>query len=414
MLRFILSALALCLLAAVLVVTLALDGTPTVLAPPHLDAVRTARARALLHDYDPRRLRDGEERSLVISRDELALILDHLARLLPDGAASVALTTGRLDVRLSLRVPVVPGTYLNLQLGLNQTDRLPEIVALQLGDLPVPAPLASRLAARALRSFYERAGLGEPGSLVRAVAFTDQQVMLRYEWQSSIVDALRLQLISPSQQARIRAFNDELVALCARHAGAVRLPELAAPLFAVAAARSADGGDPQADNQALLLVLTHYVTGRNLALLMPDAAQWPQPLAHPVRLQGRSDLVRHFLISALLAAAGGDALAGAMGTAKELEDSRRGSGFSFVDLLADEAGTLFGQRATASAESARRLQTQAAAAAADDAWLPSLAGLPERLGAAEFQRRYGAADTGAYRNMLRDIRQRLAALPVYR
>ena len=103
-----------------------------------------------------------------------------------------------------------------------------------------------------------------------------------------------------------------------------------------------------------------------------------------------------------------------MGTAKELEDSRRGSGFSFVDLLADEAGTLFGQRATASAESARRLQTQAAAAAADDAWLPSLAGLPERLGAAEFQRRYGAADTGAYRAMLQDIRQRLAALPVYR
>jgi uncharacterized protein YfiM (DUF2279 family) len=265
-----------------------------------------------------------------------------------------------------------------------------------------------------LRAFYERAGLGEPGSLVRAVEFADQQLVLRYEWQSSIVDALRLQLISPVQQTRIRAFNEELVAQCARHTGAVRLPELAAPLFAVAAARSAEGGDPQADNQALLLVLTHYVTGRSLALLMPDAAQWPQPLAHPVRVQGRSDLVRHFLISALLAATGGDALAGTMGTAKELEDARRGSGFSFVDLLADEAGTLFGQRATASADAARALQLKAAAALTDDAWLPALAGLPERLGAAEFQRLYGDADTDAYRAMLQDIRQRLAALPVYR
>ena len=414
MLRFILSALALVLVLVLLGLTLVLDRAPTVVAPAHLDAVRTARARALLHDYDPRRLRDGEVRTLAISREELTLLLDHLARLLPEGAASVALAPGRLDARLSLRLPAVPGVYLNVQLGLTQTSRLPEIAELKLGALPVPAPLATRLAARALRAAYARAGLGEPGSLVRAVEFADQQLVLRYEWQSRIADALRLQLISPAQQARIRAFNDQLVAHCAGHMGAVRLPELAAPLFAFAATRSAAGGDPLADNQALLLVLTHYVTGRSLALLMPDAARWPQPLVRPVRLQGRSDLVRHFLISALLAATGGDALAGTMGTAKELEDARRGSGFSFVDLLADEAGTLFGQRATASAEVARALQLKAAAALSDDAWLPALAGLPERLGAAEFQRLYGDADTDAYRAMLQDIRQRLAALPVYR
>ena len=414
MLRVLLAALALCVGAVLLLLVLVLDTSPSVVGPAHLDAVRAARARALLHDYDPRQLRDGEERTLSLSREELGLVLDHLARRLPGGAADVALGPGRLEARLSTRLPPLPGSYLNLKLVLAGTGRLPSVTEFRIGSLTLPSALASRLVSRAMAAAYARAGLGEPGSLMREVSFTADRLVLRYEWQSHIADALRAQIISPAQQARIRDFNAALVTQCARHERTVRLPELAAPLFAQAALRSAAGGDPQAENEAVLLVLTHYVSGRSLALLLPDAAQWPQPASLTVRLQGRADLVRHFLISALLAATGGNALADTVGTAKELDDSRRGSGFSFVDLLADEAGTLFGQRAVASAVTAVALQTQAAAALSDDDWLPALAGLPERLSAAEFARRYGEVGSPAYQTTLADLRQRLSALPLYR
>ncbi len=72
-------------------------------------------------------------------------------------------------------------------------------------------------------------------------------------------------------------------------------------------------------------------------------------------LHGRHDLPRHFMGSAAIAVSGGGALSQAIGLFKEIDDSRGGSGFSFVDLLADRVGTRFGSLAVASRASARRI-----------------------------------------------------------
>jgi uncharacterized protein YfiM (DUF2279 family) len=60
-------------------------------------------------------------------------------------------------------------------------------------------------------------------------------------------------------------------------------------------------------------------------------------------LLGRYDSAQHFVISAALAAWAGEPAANAIGVYKEIDDSRRGSGFSFADLAADRAGTRFGE-----------------------------------------------------------------------
>ena len=60
-------------------------------------------------------------------------------------------------------------------------------------------------------------------------------------------------------------------------------------------------------------------------------------------LNGRHDSAQHFVISAALAAWAGEPVAEAIGLYKELDDARRGSGFSFADLAADRAGTRFGE-----------------------------------------------------------------------
>ena len=46
--------------------------------------------------------------------------------------------------------------------------------------------------------------------------------------------------------------------------------------------------------------------------------------------------------------------------------------------------------------------------------MPLAADLPERLSEAELQRRFGGTAGAAYRDTMREIERRLAALPLYR
>jgi uncharacterized protein YfiM (DUF2279 family) len=393
---------------------LLLQGTPAVEGKPRLDAVRTARARALLREHDPRQLHDGDERKLSLSADELALILDYVLGNGTDGAAEVRLGPGLLEAGFSRRVPSVPlMPWLNIVLQLAETRALPRFARLQVGMIEIPPPVANWLALRILEQVYARAGMRDPGSLVRTVSFAEDRLNLRYEWQNAVAERLREQLVPAEQKVRIREFHDQLVATVSRFDQAINVPELAAPLFAFAQAR-ADGGDAIADNRAALLVLARYVSDRSLSLLLPDAARWPAPKHLSVRLQGRRDLAQHFFISALLAATGGDALANTVGVAKELDDARHGSGFSFIDLLADEAGQRFGRRATHEVDEAIALQQLAAGLRNDGDWLPNPHGLREHLGESEFRQLYGSVESGMFREAMADISQRLARLPLYR
>jgi len=162
-----------------------------------------------------------------------------------------------------------------------------------------------------------------------------------------------------------------------------------------------------------LLVLAAYVNGRDLEMLVPEASSWPRPRRIPVTVHGRRDLAQHFLSSAVLAATGGDAFSQAIGLFKEIEDARGGSGFSFPDLLADEAGTRFGNMATASAGSAVELQRRAAMAD-ESALVPDPQGLEERMSETEFGQRYGGVGGAGYERELREIARRIDDSPLYR
>jgi hypothetical protein len=82
-------------------------------------------------------------------------------------------------------------------------------------------------------------------------------------------------------------------------------------------------------------------------------------------------------------------------------------------LLADEAGNRFGERATASRESALALQQLAASSRRDADWLPSPEGLRERLSETEFRQRYGGLEGPAFREVMHEIGARLDRLTLY-
>ncbi len=191
------------------------------------------------------------------------------------------------------------------------------------------------------------------------------------------------------------------------------LDALLVPMLALARERSAQGRAVE-ENRSMLVVLAFYVNGKGLAALVPSARTWPMPRRRMVTLAGRTDFPQHFTISAALAASAGSPLSDAVGLYKEVDDSRRGSGFSFNDIAADRAGTRFGEMATARASDIQRLYRTAEGGLRESDLVPDVRDLPEFMTEAEFKRRFGGVGQPAYVKMLAEIERRIAGLPLYR
>jgi hypothetical protein len=192
--------------------------------------------------------------------------------------------------------------------------------------------------------------------------------------------------------------------------GGREFPRLLGEAFALAKDRS-HGGDPVAENRAALAALAETVMGGRLPGKRGGALV---KRTTGVRLGGRGDLAQHFALSAWLAASGGEGLSDLAGVYKELKDAQGGSGFSFTDLAADRAGSRFGETCTRSPAWARAMQTRLAGTGESDRFFPAIADLPEFMGQAEFQRRFGGVGQPAYRRMAAEIEGRIAGLAIYR
>jgi uncharacterized protein YfiM (DUF2279 family) len=129
-------------------------------------------------------------------------------------------------------------------------------------------------------------------------------------------------------------------------------------------------------------------------------------------LGGRTDLAKHWALSAAMAATVGTEVSSAMGMWKEISDSGpSGSGFSFVDLTADRSGIQFARalldEETTSATRARLLLAQ------DADLLPVAAlALSEGMSATDFSKRFQSVDSAEYQKQItlidRLLAQRLA------
>ena len=130
-----------------------------------------------------------------------------------------------------------------------------------------------------------------------------------------------------------------------------------------------------------------------------------------IPLHGRQDSAQHFVVSAALAAWAGEWAADVIGLDKEMRDARSGSGFSFADLAADRAGSRFGELVAADSP---RLRAVLQRPLSDGDLAPSLAGLPEGLSVAEFERCFAVPESADYRQLITEIERRLDEMPLYR
>ena len=103
--------------APVALVVFGAQSEPLVHPTKSMDQTDVARAKALLRQHDPRRLRDGETRTINASERDVNLLLQHALPFAERQRSSVDLADGSAIIRYTLSLPDNPvGNYLNLTL----------------------------------------------------------------------------------------------------------------------------------------------------------------------------------------------------------------------------------------------------------------------------------------------------------
>jgi hypothetical protein len=149
------------------------------------------------------------------------------------------------------------------------------------------------------------------------------------------------------------------------------------------------------------------IAGRKLEI---GRAGEMEALRARITLGGRNDLSRHFWVSAALTVLSDEGRALAVGIGKELMDSiPGGSGFSFVDLLADRGGIRFAVSATKNKEAARAMQSKILDKLNAGDYLPSIEGLPEGISSEVFQAEYGGLNGTKTQHLNEEIIHRLTS-----
>jgi len=128
-----------------------------------------------------------------------------------------------------------------------------------------------------------------------------------------------------------------------------------------------------------------------------------------VTLRGRNDWARHFATSAALNVLASESVGRAAGLLKEEWDAGKGgSGFSFADLMADEAGLRFAAAAIRDDASAARIQQQLVSGSVKiDDLFPPADGLPEGIPAERLRDHFGGIGGAGYQLVENDLNRRL-------
>ncbi|MGR8949648.1 MAG: hypothetical protein ACU84Q_16520 [Gammaproteobacteria bacterium] len=388
----------------------AVEREPSVIATSNLSTPKIERAKALLSEHDPRRLKDSETKTLSVSAEELALVANHLIQRFGSGGAEVSLANNLITSRASIKLPGDKlSYYLNVDTELTSGDRSLAVQQLKVGKLDIPPLVANTVAKFIFLHIYRNADIPNARDLIQGISISPRQLSVTYQWQEGLIEAVRDRLISKKDVSRLRYYNQALAEIVDKAPKKFALEQAVEQLNA----KIRPDADPVEENRAMIITLSNYVNGRRMSALIPEVKNWPLPKKVKLISHSRHDLAQHFLTSAALAVTAGSDLSDAIGLFKEIDDSDGGSGFSFKDLAADRAGTQFGQIAVTSATRAERLRHAITRGIAENDLIPGLTGLEENMTEQQFKSRYGGVDGEKYRAVVADIDARIQRSPLF-
>jgi hypothetical protein len=375
------------------------------------------RAKKILHEGS--KTKPDEIGIIELTKDDLNLAGNYLLNRYSKSAANLEFKNNELRFMVTMTLPENSlGKYLNIsfRLGNIEGNDLPVITKFKAGKLLLPA----KFAAFVIDTIIQHSSLNEYFILatrpIKAVKIEGQQLTITYFPNKDTLLQARNFLTHTGDNSTLNIYQQKLAEIVAEHDPAWRLSlaELLRPLFELAYQRSTLETAID-ENRVAIATINEYVNKQESQKLLaiPDNST-VSGQQYAAFLYKRIDLAQHFIGSATLTASVNKQAAQIAGVEKELSDAQGGSGFSFIDLTADKAGTRFGELAISSPESARRMQKAMSEIKDYSDFMPDPRDLPEHMNEAEFKQRFESVNSPVYQEISRQIDDRISAMPIYR
>ncbi len=376
--------------------------SPVVIQAETLDAAGAMRAKKLVKTSLAALRSDQEEAVLEASADDFNGVIALVSRGYRKLTGRVNITDLGMESAFSLYVPQNPfGKYLNFRVGLVPSSAGLKIDHVELGSLSLPGDSSLKIAEWiANRLLGDNQGSYLINS-IRSVEFENDMIRVRVRPIPDLerrlsrlrgrVKLVRDDLALLGDPRIIRLYYTKLCALTLEWQTQPRVSfsKYIDQAFQLAASRSHTAAQARTENQAALLALVLHLGSNRFETIIGkirtgDLLTCPDNPGN-VKLAGRSDLRKHFIVSAALQLLSDSGLGNAVGEFKELLDSiRGGSGFSFVDLAADRAGVRFAEMALDHQGESLLLQERVQLVPLESLYFPDLSGLYENIPQIEF------------------------------
>jgi len=406
----------LALLLLVWLLLLALDRDPLVWRQGATDRSRLTVARDLIRSTVRGTGGQDKLRQIALTQEDLTAVVNYaLMRKNLDGYATVSIERSRLVVRAAFRL-ALPGYFLNVKLVVDDADPQASIRKLRVGRIALPGAAVRWIGWWLMQT----TPLGHYGQLtaplLREVRIADERLRISLNWSKQALDQAQAMMTDLASRDRMLAYHNRLAAVLNDGSGRryASLGTVLQGLFTLARERSQTDEEVADENRALIVVMGAYANGRDLRPMLAESGEVADPGRRGILLNRRIDVAQHFLASAALAISGHRALADMVGLAKEINDTHSGSGFSFIDLAADRAGTRFGKQAVRSPLEARRVQETLGRSSDESVFMPALRELPENLSPAAFAERFRDIESPQFLELKSRIEERIAACALYR
>lgn len=235
---------------------------------------------------------------------------------------------------------------------------------------------------------------------------------IKLKFQPRLYQPLNLLYANQAKAEDIEFYLLQLQSLQKQYPTERRLAFFSHQLLLIATERAKQTSLTTAYHDAVWALAVAFANKRFIHYANPNLTTRQIPRMPAMLLNGRRDLSLHFLYSAVLQMLGTTELSQQVGNLKEIMDAGgKGSGFSFVDLAADRAGTQFAaQLNSIDAKQLLRFSSDQF----ETAIMPTIVGLPEGLTEQQVQQQLGGYTGDAFKALERDIMARIQALAFYR
>ncbi|QDP00911.1 hypothetical protein [Thalassotalea sp. PS06] len=415
-------------IAAVALLFVVVETQPELQKPERLSSARASDARSILQ-RTARQIKQGGKSKYVFSKSELQSLSMLANNLSPKITTNVNLSDSKALFQGYVK-PFNTDIYLNFSMALPDSTEGLVFGDAQIGGLTVSGQwlfetTLSLLSSRLKPEHYEVI------EMVKAVEVSEKQLQIDLDQgENSLADtgrlasllSLRNSLLPGVNLENVQAYYTNLLAFAQLPKRDNSLLYFLKHQFVEANKNSQLSGRRTVDeNRDAMMALSLYFGSNKFALFtgeMQPMTREQQVLRNTHKrtttLLNRNDLQKHFVYSMALQLLS-DANAGfALGEFKELLDSNPGgSGFSFVDLYADRAGTRLAQYATENETSAKAIQQTFLQMQTEQQLIPFPKDLPEGIDANQFTADYTNTQSENYQQMLTLIDEQLSSLPFY-